>query len=77
MSWQSEAACRGLRGVMVDPPQDGRGHQDWTQARRICAACTVRAECLRAALDRDEPVGMWGGLDPEERAELRTQRRAS
>ncbi len=30
-------------------------------AKSLCAGCPVRARCLRAALDRAEPWGVWGG----------------
>ena len=30
-------------------------------AKAICAKCTVRELCLRRALERTEPYGVWGG----------------
>jgi len=43
-------------------------------ARRICQGCPVRPECLAYALDTAEEHGIWGGLDPAERAQLRAAR---
>ena len=40
------------------------------QAKQVCAACPVRAECLDYALRVNEPLGVWGGLDPIERRTL-------
>lgn len=31
------------------------------QAKALCAACPIRTACLAAALDRQEPWGVWGG----------------
>lgn len=34
---------------------------DAALARRICAGCPVREECLRSALANHEEFGIWGG----------------
>lgn len=34
---------------------------DLEQAKVLCAACPVQAECLAGALERREPWGVWGG----------------
>jgi WhiB family redox-sensing transcriptional regulator len=39
-------------------------------AKRICASCGVREECLEAALARHESYGIWGGLNEFERRGL-------
>ncbi|MFC5992828.1 WhiB family transcriptional regulator [Pseudonocardia hispaniensis] len=31
------------------------------QAKALCGACPIRAECLAGALSREEPWGVWGG----------------
>jgi WhiB family transcriptional regulator, redox-sensing transcriptional regulator len=31
------------------------------QAKALCGPCPIRERCLRAALDREEPWGVWGG----------------
>ena len=30
-------------------------------AKTLCGACPVKSECLRGALSRAEPCGVWGG----------------
>jgi len=39
-------------------------------AKRVCAACPVRQECLDYALRVREPFGIWGGLNETERRRL-------
>jgi WhiB family redox-sensing transcriptional regulator len=41
------------------------------EAKRICARCDVRAECLEYALGREEKFGVWGGLSERERRKLK------
>lgn len=36
--------------------------------------CPVQAECLKYALAADEEFGIWGGLDPRERQNLKRRR---
>jgi WhiB family redox-sensing transcriptional regulator len=31
------------------------------EAKSLCGACPVRAQCLEGALSRQEPAGVWGG----------------
>ena len=31
------------------------------RAKRACGSCPVRAACLKGALSRQEPCGVWGG----------------
>jgi WhiB family transcriptional regulator, redox-sensing transcriptional regulator len=31
------------------------------EAKQICGGCTLRVECLRGAVERREPWGVWGG----------------
>ena len=39
-------------------------------AKRICARCAVRDECLSYALAHDIEFGVWGGTSPRERKQL-------
>jgi WhiB family redox-sensing transcriptional regulator len=38
---------------------------DIARAKAICGKCQLAADCLRGALDRGEPWGVWGGQQVE------------
>jgi WhiB family redox-sensing transcriptional regulator len=42
-----------------------------SEARRICAVCQVRRQCLDYAMETREAHGIWGGTTPEERSRAR------
>ncbi|MDP5227365.1 MULTISPECIES: WhiB family transcriptional regulator [Arthrobacter] len=67
LSWQAESLC-----AQTDPeaffPEKGGSTRD---AKKVCAACTVRQQCLEYALSNDERFGIWGGLSERERRRLR------
>jgi WhiB family redox-sensing transcriptional regulator len=67
LAWQSDALC-----AQTDPeaffPEKGGSTRD---AKKICASCEVRAQCLEYALNNDERFGIWGGLSERERRKLR------
>jgi WhiB family redox-sensing transcriptional regulator len=44
-------------------------------AKAVCNSCPVRPECLEWSLATAQDAGVWGGLDEEERREIRRQRR--
>ncbi len=64
--WQEFALC-----AQTDPeeffPEKGMSARG---AKKICAACDVRADCLEYALKHDEHFGVWGGLSERERRKL-------
>lgn len=43
------------------------------EAKRVCANCEVRAECLEYALETDQGFGIWGGLSEPERRRLKRE----
>jgi WhiB family redox-sensing transcriptional regulator len=45
----------------------GKAVAQIAQARRICAGCQVRRQCLDFALEIRELEGIWGGTTLEER----------
>ena len=67
LAWQSDALC-----AQTDPeaffPEKGGSTRD---AKKICASCEVRSQCLEYALQNDERFGIWGGLSERERRKLR------
>lgn len=67
LAWQTDALC-----AQTDPeaffPEKGGSTRD---AKRICASCEVKAQCLEYALKNDERFGIWGGLSERERRKLR------
>lgn len=67
--WRRAAACQN-----ADPetffPDKGSSN---AAAKRICATCPVRRDCLEDSIN--EPYGVWGGMSDLERKRLRTLRR--
>jgi WhiB family transcriptional regulator, redox-sensing transcriptional regulator len=66
-SWQHEGECNGLNFEQIDHvfyPSQG---QSIKEARKICAPCPVKQECLDYALEKGERFGIWGGLTTRER----------
>ena len=46
---------------------------DLERAKALCADCPIRRECLDAALERQEPWGVWGGEIIERGTDHRAQ----
>jgi WhiB family redox-sensing transcriptional regulator len=70
--WRDRAACLGMdKGVFF---QDG-GHAD--AAKRVCAECPVRSECLDYAIANHERHGIWGGYGREDRLRIAARRRSA
>jgi WhiB family redox-sensing transcriptional regulator len=72
-SWRLDALCAETDPEAFFPEKGGSTRE----AKRVCSGCTVRAECLEAALANDERFGIWGGLSERERRRIRLQRRES
>jgi WhiB family redox-sensing transcriptional regulator len=72
LKWMDNAICQE-----TDPeaffPEKGGSTRD---AKRVCANCPVRAECLEHALENDARFGIWGGLSERQRRNLRYERKA-
>lgn len=60
----------GYLGKPVEGDRDGQPDyhsEEAMAARALCAGCPFRTECLEGAIERQEPYGIYGGLDPDER----------
>jgi WhiB family transcriptional regulator, redox-sensing transcriptional regulator len=70
--WTDRAACRGVDPELFYPVSTaGPALVQVDEAKKVCAACPVTADCLAWALRAGEPAGVWGGTTPEERRHLR------
>jgi WhiB family transcriptional regulator, redox-sensing transcriptional regulator len=67
LPWAHEAKCLQAEPDTFFPEKGGSTRE----AKRICALCDVRAECLEYALENDERFGIWGGLSERERRKLK------
>lgn len=66
--WMDEALCTQADPDMFFP--EGQGASA-AEAKRLCALCPVKAECLEFALAHHEAWGVWGGLTDKQRRGLR------
>ena len=65
--WQERALCAQTDPEAFFPEKGGSTRE----AKRICAGCEVRSECLEYALEHDERFGIWGGMSERERRKLK------
>jgi WhiB family redox-sensing transcriptional regulator len=63
-------ACRDTAGSVFFPEQGD--HAAVAAAKRICAGCAVRLDCLALALHTEHLDGVWGGMTAGERAKYAT-----
>lgn len=69
--WQNHGTCRQIDPETFFSPEAERGPRRRSReaaAKAVCAVCPVLDECLEHALAVREPYGVWGGLNPSERA---------
>lgn len=66
-AWQEQAICAQTDPDAFFPEKGGTTRE----AKRVCAGCEVKDECLQHALDNDERYGVWGGLSERERRSVK------
>jgi WhiB family transcriptional regulator, redox-sensing transcriptional regulator len=65
--WRSRARCVGADPRIFDGERKWtNGPLDFSEAREVCAGCTVRQSCLDDAIDNEEQECMRGGMTPTE-----------
>lgn len=67
LDWQDDALCAQTYPDAFFPDKGGSTRE----AKQVCAACPVRAECLEYALTHDERFGIWGGASERERRRMK------
>lgn len=67
LGWQERALCAQTDPEAFFPEKGGSTRE----AKKVCASCEVRRECLDYALANDERFGIWGGLSERERRRLK------
>ncbi|WP_084074007.1 WhiB family transcriptional regulator [Demequina sp. NBRC 110052] len=67
LGWQERALCAQTDPEAFFPEKGGSTRE----AKKVCASCDVRSECLDYALEHDERFGIWGGLSERERRKLK------
>ena len=73
--WRHKAACAGMDTALWFPLVTGIS-PDHKKAVETCRQCPVQLACLRTAIEAPEHHGIWGGLTPQQRKDLRRDRRA-
>ena len=69
--WMDDALCaRSKHPDWWFKPED-----DAENAVRICAGCSVRAECLEYAIDNRIDEGIWGGESARARRQIARRRK--
>jgi len=68
--WIDLAACADEDPKLFFPPTGTSAEP----AKRICARCPVRSECLEYALRHRERHGIWGATSDRDRRKVRYER---
>ena len=71
--WMERGACVG-GDINRFFPEPGDSQNVISAAKRICAVCPVKVECLEYALEYDGMPGIWGGKTQRERKRIFSER---
>jgi len=75
--WRQQANCRGISKeemneiffYLADDELDAR--KKLARAKTFCDRCPVREECLEFALTNNQTHGIWGGMNNNQRREIK------
>lgn len=71
-SWRTKAICRDTDPSIFFPVgTTGVALMQIAKAKQVCGECPVQTPCLDYALETNQDSGIWGGLDEEERRNIR------
>ncbi len=71
-SWRTRAICRDTDPDLFFPVgTTGQALVQIAMAKQVCRECPVSKDCLDYALETNQDAGIWGGLDEEERRDIR------
>lgn len=66
--WEHKALCKGMnQEVFFGANPMVMTRAEITNARSICAGCSVSRDCLIASFSQQETYGVWSGLTSTER----------
>ena len=75
--WTGKAACRGQQDLFFAPEgfesERAKAVRE-AQARSLCAACPVQAQCGDYAQQHRAAYGVWAGMSEEDRENEREER---
>ena len=69
--WYPQAKCNPINPKSVGKPDFfSENEQDVQEAKNFCYGCPTKNPCLDKALEKREPVGVWGGATEKERKSI-------
>lgn len=78
MDWRHKAACLDEDPELFFPiGNTGPALAQIAEAKKVCARCEVRTECLTWALEAYQDHGVWGGMSEDERRAIKRRQSRS
>jgi hypothetical protein len=68
-------ACENIPDAFFYDPESPQRYEMIRIAKSLCDACPLKLLCLEYALEAEEEHGIWGGMTPINRAQMRRLRK--